>query len=447
MFTAEIDRSRFPVSTRLWGLALGWAIAIFVPGALVSARTLAVSFALIFALTIAAAIYRGNLRRSMPRVGPASAILVALLFYASLSALWSELPLKALEKTLIAISFAAAAGILIKTYYSEARRDILHMAEGVWMGFVVGLIYFLIELLTDQSIKIALYNALQMKPGSLRPSTFFKWQDGHLVSIAAIDLTRNTVPVVMFLWPAIVAARGTLSSKVVTRVVIWAIFALAGIVVMLSTNETSKLAFVVSTAAFVVVNYWPDFAHKVVAVTWVAICLAVVPLSIAAHRIGLHEAAWVQPTAQHRIAIWNHTATETLKAPFFGIGANMMYALYPKRIHDPQMTHKGFSTQVQHAHNVYLQTWFELGAVGAALLCLVGLAILDMIRKLGPWLSRYALATFAAAATVAGSSYGMWQIWFMALFGFTAVLFAIAARSTIKREYIPQLARGRPNTA
>jgi hypothetical protein len=40
----------------------------------------------------------------------------------------------------------------------------------------------------------------------------------------------------------------------------------------------------------------------------------------------------------------------------------------------------------------------------------------------------YAFATFASAAAMAATSYGMWQLWFMALFGLCAVLFSVGAR-------------------
>jgi O-antigen ligase len=77
---------------------------------------------------------------------------------------------------------------------------------------------------------------------------------------------------------------------------------------------------------------------------------------------------------------------------------------------------------------VYLQTWFELGLIGATLLTLLGLAVLQAIGTLGPQLQPYAYATFASAALTAASSYGMWQIWFVGAFGFCAVLFGLSAR-------------------
>ena len=134
---------------------------------------------------------------------------------------------------------------------------------------------------------------------------------------------------------------------------------------------------------------------------------------------------------QHRIVIWDYTAEETLKAPVLGIGAYMTYVLGPARnktaVRAPGEHYK--KTLSRHAHNVYLQTWFELGAIGAVLLMAAGLAVLGAIRQL-PVVSGQpiALATFAAGATMMASSYGMWQTWYLSLFGFAAVALAVAVR-------------------
>jgi O-antigen ligase len=87
-----------------------------------------------------------------------------------------------------------------------------------------------------------------------------------------------------------------------------------------------------------------------------------------------------------------------------------------------------------HAHNVYLQTWYELGAIGAVLFMALGLGVLRSIAHVPTTLLPYALASFAAASIVGAFSWGMWQAWFMAGFGIAAVLtvtsLELAARRT-----------------
>ena len=119
-----------------------------------------------------------------------------------------------------------------------------------------------------------------------------------------------------------------------------------------------------------------------------------------------------------------------LGAPIFGTGIYTTYMRGPeitaKAATETNKRHKeGMS---RHAHNVFLQTWFELGLVGAVLLLLTGLAVLNKIAGLSERLQPFALASFTSVLALMSSSYGMWQNWFLALFALTPVFFAIGAR-------------------
>jgi O-antigen ligase len=119
-----------------------------------------------------------------------------------------------------------------------------------------------------------------------------------------------------------------------------------------------------------------------------------------------------------------------------GVGARTTYVLGPRL----ESTIKSAPGEVYprtlsvHSHSVYLQTWFELGLVGAALLTLLGLSVLQAIRALPPSLQPYAYATFASAAIMAASSYGLWQIWFLGLFGSCAAYFGLSSSVLLRRD-------------
>jgi O-antigen ligase len=83
----------------------------------------------------------------------------------------------------------------------------------------------------------------------------------------------------------------------------------------------------------------------------------------------------------------------------------------------------------QHAHNFFLQTWLELGAIGAVLLTVAGLQVIRRLSQLAHGIQPYAFATFASAAAMMSASYGIWQSWLLALLGLTPILFAVGARS------------------
>jgi O-antigen ligase len=303
------------------------------------------------------------------------------------------------------------------------------MGEGVCIGLFVGLIYLLIELLTDQSIKIGLYRAIGLGPADLSPPSYFKWDGGQLATISKEDLTRNIAPAALFLWPALLTVRGLWGTPWRRAGAIFLVLLTATVVAM-APHESSKLALVVSLGVFGLAHASLRWAGRLTKVAWVFACLAVVPAAMLAHRLDLHHSWWLQGSASHRIIIWNFTAEKVLETPYFGIGAGMTYAVGPKLEREttvlPGETLK--RTLSVHSHNIYLQTWFELGLVGATLLTLVGLSILSAMRSLAPLVQPYAYATFASAATMAAASYGMWQYWFMALFGLCAVLFWVGAR-------------------
>jgi O-antigen ligase len=79
---------------------------------------------------------------------------------------------------------------------------------------------------------------------------------------------------------------------------------------------------------------------------------------------------------------------------------------------------------IPHPHNIYLQTWYELGLVGAALLAAFGILLLARIARLNSVQRPFVFALFGVAAVQIGFSYNLWQTWFMCLFGFAAAMSA-----------------------
>ena len=428
MFSSELDRAQYPLFSRVRGILLGTLLMVAVTASLVSARSLAVTYWIVAAGFLTAVAFDRNvdLKRSGP--GPVAICLGVFLLYALLSAAWAVQPDIALTKALTAVALAATVLLIVPAIVNETRPNLLHMCEGVCIGLFLGLIYLLIELLTEQSIKLSLFRAMGLGPADLNPPSFFKWDGTHLLSISDNVVTRNIAPAAIFLWPAVMminGAWGTPGRR--TRPILLVLLTVT--VVMMSSHESSKLALVVSLGAFGLAHVSRRWVARLVMLAWVFACLAVVPAVLLAHRLDLHNASYLQQSARQRLVIWNFTAEKMLDSPWMGTGANMTYVLGPaiERETSPVPGETLPKTLSIHSHSIYLQTWFELGVLGAALLTLVGLAILSAIRALAPQLHSYAYATFASAAAMAATSYGMWQVWFMAAFGLCTLLFWIGA--------------------
>lgn len=151
--------------------------------------------------------------------------------------------------------------------------------------------------------------------------------------------------------------------------------------------------------------------------------------------LRLDTLPWLFPSAQERIVIWGYTSEQVMKAPLLGVGINSARVLHQKeRAHAPRAEGSPFKlTTGVHSHSGYLQTWYEAGAVGAALLLGIGLLILRALTHATSGAQPYLLATFASCALVGALSFSLWQPWFIASFGFAA-LFAGLGLERLERQ-------------
>jgi O-antigen ligase len=414
-----------PLRSRAWGIGLGTVIMVGVPTMIMSAKTVQVTLPLLLAGACVCALARHQRDRLKPRLDGAAIALAAFILYAGLSALWAPDPWPPVSVSLMAIVVLAGSLVLVELMRTERGEDALHMGEGLWIGLLVGALYMIAEAASGQAIKIWVYNLLALGPDQLKPARYFTWEHGRLIAVHSDDLTRNIVPAPLLLWPALMTA-SVLSSRWWRRVIMCMLVLLTTAAVFLATSETSKLALPASALVFAVAWYSAPLARYALSGAWVAACLGVVPAAYLARYLELQNASWLQLSAQLRITIWSEIAKKVPNAPFFGVGANMTYDTTPVMHEAPAAVASwaGHST-IPHPHNVYLQTWYELGFVGAVLLMVFGLLLLRNMARLDARSRSFGFALFTAAAVQIAFSYNTWQIWFMCLFGFAAAMFAL----------------------
>ncbi len=190
----------------------------------------------------------------------------------------------------------------------------------------------------------------------------------------------------------------------------------------LTTNAT---AFAAALTAFLIASVAPRFAVLLTAAT-AALGLLAAPLL--GPLIQLADPAWLEtlPTSwKQRLAMMDFVAQRVAERPLAGWG------LDASRTFQAPMTVDGLTTTavMLHPHNIGLQIWLELGAIGA------GLASLSMLA-LGVQVARArrddrvggaaAAASLAAFFCLGFFSFGLWQEWYGAL-GFAAAGLAAAA--------------------
>jgi hypothetical protein len=83
-------------------------------------------------------------------------------------------------------------------------------------------------------------------------------------------------------------------------------------------------------------------------------------------------------------------------------------------------------TTGHHAHNIYLHSWYELGAIGALLLAVAGTTVIMLIFLLPASAQPFAGGAFAAFALIGAFAWGMWQSWFMCAIGLVPLYLRVA---------------------
>lgn len=342
-----------------------------------------------------------------------AALAACLLFaaYAFVNAAWSIDPIAGLGKAalltaLILVSFAAvkAAG--------ELERDVLVRAGIAFAaGALLGALFITTELLTDGVVTRTLVGWIP----SLSSPKHFKVEDGELVALRLSKLDQNVNLALFHLWPGLLALTALPGAR---RSIARALFIISVVVVIaLSEHDSSQVALIGSAFVVVAAVKWRTAVIRVLAVAWCAAFALVLPASIALYEGGWHLSDRLPTSARARIILWQYTAEQTFDRPFRGVGVNSTPELRKQqKATEGGIAPEGFvypRTMGHHAHNIYLQSWYELGVIGALLLAMAGAAVALLMLLLPPATQAYAAGSFAAFAIVSAFAWGMWQSWFL----------------------------------
>jgi len=139
-------------------------------------------------------------------------------------------------------------------------------------------------------------------------------------------------------------------------------------------------------------------------------------------------ASWLPMSFRHRVILWEYTAEHIPDHLWRGIGAASTPVLKPK----PNISERpeGFIVQPstgEHAHDLYLQTWYELGLLGVILVAWAGAATAVGLYSLPSGAQPFAVATFFVCLTVEAFAWSMWQPWLMCAVALLAMYLRIAS--------------------
>lgn len=158
----------------------------------------------------------------------------------------------------------------------------------------------------------------------------------------------------------------------------------------------------------------------------------------------------IQPSAAHRILIWDFATDRIAERPLFGWGGEAARAIPGgTAVFDAATLHRfGLDSaaardwfarpQAQrlplHTHNAALQVWLELGAVGAVLAAWLLAALGAAAGRVAP--AAGAAGGFAATLLIGMLSYGVWQEWWIGML--LLLLVTIAAMDALAAQESPR---------
>jgi O-antigen ligase len=306
---------------------------------------------------------------------------------------------------------------------SSDQAPLRAMAVGLFAGLAIGGAFMFIELFSQQWIHRQLMSLIPL----LRPQPRHLIVQGDTVLIEYYLLNRSVAALTLLFWPTMLIVQLLAPARRHG----WLLFGLVPAVAAIlgSKHATSKIAFVGAAVTIVAIQIWPFRASRAITWAWGAIIVLVVPMAMLAYHSQLYLSDWLPRSGQHRIVIWGYTSQQIFKAPILGVGINTARALDEAQRYDADVPLAPGSdlrlATSRHSHNGYLQTWYEVGAVGAAFLLALGLLVLQSIANAPIKARPYLYATFVACALMGGSSFSLWQPWFMATFGLVAIFAAL----------------------
>ncbi len=358
-------------------------------------------------------------RRALPpmpvRFGDA---LFAFVLFAAASALWSLTPTQSFQ------AVWPVAGIFLGIIVLVGLARTLDLAEKVKVGRAlligtgVGLVLLLIEKTTGHSI--------------LRAST---WILNINAEVEDFKLKPATTIAAMLVWPILLL----LNAKGVGRVWLFTIAIAAFGVIAFAGSDASILGLVLGGAAFGLALRWRLATGMALGTILTVLMIAApwVPGLFPDPKVSMTGIAYLPNSGVHRILIWQTTAKHIHDRPWIGHGFDTSRSLYSSGtsikvdLAGPMIGRlEGVTSEPipLHPHNMLLQIWLELGAIGAGLMMAAMWAVLFALSRglMQPTERAAGYGFVVMALAIAAVAYSAWQAWWLSALGLSAAMFIAA---------------------
>jgi len=363
-----------------------------------------------------------------------AAFLACLVFslYVFLNASWAWNPSAGFAKAalllgVILVVFATASAVRAIDE-QQVRSATIAFAAGAFLGAA----YLALELLTDGAVmRLAMNTIPALQPDDLKRVTVV---DGVVTRVSLNKLNQNITTIMLNAWPAMLMLSAAALRYRWGMVALF--FAISAVAVFLSDHDSSQLALIGSSVVLALAWKWPRWTVRGLAAIWCLAFALAVPVAHLAYDEGLHLDESLPSSYRARVILWGYTSEKIFEHPVLGVGVNTTRERDNAGVNDRHKAPRpeGFvmpRTTAHHSHSLFLQTWYELGAVGAVLFSIAGALVVLRTTTLPRNAQPFAAATFAAFAVIAAFAWGMWQTWWICAIALAAVYVCLAARASL----------------
>lgn len=359
---------------------------------------------------------------------PVAAAFAAFIVYLFINATWSPDRAEGLAKAATVLGLAFGVVLFAASSMLRTPEEARVLAKSALAGLLLGGAFLLIELVSDQATSRFINNHIVQLFDLTRKKV--QIENGEVTKMAEYILNRNVTSLVLLLVPSLLFSTAIAVGR--TRLAcVAALVAGAGVCVLLSQSGTSVLAFFAGALVLGLAALSLKATRRLLAATWVILTLFAVPLGALPYDLGWQNWTWLPPeSVAARFYIWKYTADKVAERPITGIGIRGTRSLHVDTVIDP-LTGREATAALRpgrHAHNVFLQTWLELGAIGAVLLLGVGVAGLLAMSAWPRPMQASAYGLFAVSVAVGISGFDMWQTWLLGALAFAWSAMMLAAR-------------------
>ncbi len=378
----------FPIAVLLV-IGPGIAVAQF--------RTMAPAVTIAFVLTVAAH-WRATHRLPWPQPTALLGVVLALMGWGMVSALWAPEPARAVETPLTLAGLTLLGAAAARAVEDDRTANRARLGAALIIGLGIGIVLAAFDHAAWNLFRRAVRGMPEWTPFvgfGLKP---------------AVSLLALFLPLVTMLPGVPRIARGTILA--------------AGLATCLwLPAESAKFAVVAGLGASLLAWPIPSLANRISGALLAALFVAT-PLVFATVLERNPDASRLPFSAAHRLLIWDFAVERIAEKPLLGWGMEASRAIPGgtdgfdtatlDRFNLVSPAARSFfgATSTQrlplHTHNAALQVWLELGLVGAVLAAgLVGLAVIGAGTPA-------ALGAAVSGSVTALLSFGVWQPWWVA---------------------------------